>query len=183
MTKFRVHIYGDFNLPGIDWLANYNLITSDVTSLKASSLFDFIYFNGFEQRNTIQNSAGNVLDLVLVSTPINYISPITDPLTRVDHFHPPFAVSFCFPLRKQALCSYEYLLYSSGDYLNMYKYFQCYDWKPILNNKCADSAAEALTEVVSSAINDFVPKRVSRLNKYPAWFSKELRSCLRRKLH
>lgn len=61
-------------------------------------------------------------------------------------------------------------MHGSGDYLNMYKYLQCYE-KLILNDEGVDWAAEAPTKVVSNAVDSYVPKRSSRPNKFPSWFS------------
>lgn len=133
------------------------------------------------RQNIIKNSGANILDLVLVTTPINCVSPIIHVLTCWP-FPSDFVVSFCFPLRQRALWSYECFPYSSGSYFNMYQYFQSHDWKQILSKKRVDSAAEVLDEVVSRRDN-FVPKRVSRINKYPSWLSKKFRRCLWRKLH
>lgn len=183
VSNFRVQIYGDFNMPGIDWTLDHVRTDSSAFSPKALSLLDFIYINGFEQCNTIKNSAGNILDLVLVSSPIDSISLVDDPITRVDNFHPPFVVSFFFPPGQHIFRSQSYFLYSKGDYFNLYSYLQSYDWNPILKDVCVDSATEAFTAVVSSAMDAFIPKRVSRPNKYPSWFSWELKCCLRKKLH
>lgn len=47
VTKICVQIYGDFNQQGIHWLACYNSLGHDVSSLKVSSRSDFSYLNEF----------------------------------------------------------------------------------------------------------------------------------------
>lgn len=79
VTKIRVQIYGHFNQQGLNWLAGNDSVEHDVSSLKVSSLLNYIYHNDFELRDTIQNSAGNILDIALVPLPIYFILSIADP--------------------------------------------------------------------------------------------------------
>lgn len=92
-SKFRVHMYGDFNLPGYDWESGSFLVSHANTRLKLLCLLDFVHFNGFEQRNTVRNCCGNILDLALVTSVVD-ISLAKAPLSRVDNYHQPFIVSF-----------------------------------------------------------------------------------------
>lgn len=59
-TKYRVLIFGDFNLPGVDWTSRLVSSGSTQTTIKVSRLLDFINFSGLTQHNQLKNSAGNV---------------------------------------------------------------------------------------------------------------------------
>lgn len=100
--RYRVQMYGDFNLPEIDWSLDVinggNLITSN----KAAGLLSFIHFCGLNQLNSFENSAGNVLDLVLSNIPIESISTALIPLVQMDVYHPPLNVQIRLPRKLQA---------------------------------------------------------------------------------
>ncbi|CAN8009974.1 unnamed protein product [Ixodes pacificus] len=98
-SKFRVLIYGNFNLPGIDWSTGVASCSSSVTSRKACWLLSFIIFFDFHQYNALANSHGNVLDLCLSNAPLDPTIPAANPLVPVDAYHPPFKTKFCLSCR------------------------------------------------------------------------------------
>lgn len=101
------------NLPGRDWITNHNSYWTNASGLKVSNLLDFIYINKFEQ-NATQSCAGNVLNLVVVSSVIYPILLVTDSIPCVDHFNPPFAV-LVFLLRHCECCIQKYILCRNGN--------------------------------------------------------------------
>lgn len=180
--KYRVQIYGDFNLPGVDW-ALQTVNSNSITANKASSLLSFINFCGLEQHNTIKNSVGNVLDLALSNIPILKLSTAFDPLVQIDVFHPPFIVQFYLPFRSRVSCMPSNYCFSKGDYMGVYRFIENFDWCNVLAMSDVDRVSETLTSVVKDAIDSFVPKRTNKLSIYPNWFSKELKVYLRKKEH
>ena len=150
--------------------------------MKLLCLLDFVHFNGFEQRNTVRNCCGNILDLALVTSVVD-ISLAKAPLSRVDNYHQPFIVSFFFPLATRIFHSQSWFSYSNGDYYSLYQYLRDYDWSSVLADQCVESSTSTLSTIVQESMQLFIPKRVSHKSNYPSWFSKELRHCLRRKLH
>lgn len=182
-TKYRVLIFGDFNLPGVDWASRLISSGSTQTTIKVSRLLNFINFSGLTQHNQLKNSAGNVLDLCLSNCPIDSITPVNDPLVRPDVFHPPFVVYFSFVKRTFHRHNSTTYCFGSGNYLGLYTYLRDYNWSTVLDDHCIDSATQSLTDITKHAINLFIPKRLSRPSKYPFWFSKELIHYMHKKEH
>lgn len=181
--RYRVQMYGDFNLPEIDWSLDVinggNLITSN----KAAGLLSFIHFCGLNQLNSFENSAGNVLDLVLSNIPIESISTVSIPLVQMDVYHPPLNVQIRLPRKLQALNRPSAYCNRKGNYLGMYKYLHNYNWSAVLAMFDTNLATEAFTSVVQDAISIFVPKRNSQVSNYPDWFSNDLKMYLKKKIH
>lgn len=46
-SKFRVHIYGDFNLPGVDWQSGFRNGRNTLKARKSSLLLNFIISMAF----------------------------------------------------------------------------------------------------------------------------------------
>lgn len=180
--KFRVQIYGDFNLPGVEWSLQA-LNNNTLTARKAFSLLSFINLSGLEQLNSIPNCAGNILDLVLSNVHILSLCLASDPLVQVDKFHPPLIVQLSLPWKSRI--SSKPLAYSflKGDYLGLYKYIETFDWSNVLAMSDVDRATETLTTIVKDAIDTFVPKRSTKPSKYPEWFSRDLKCYLVKKEH
>lgn len=182
-SKFKVHMYGDFNLPGVNWSTGISSSGNNQTVVKVSRLVDFINFNGLTQHNQFTNTAGNVLDLFLSNCPIDSVTPVSDTLVKPDVFHPPFFVCFSLPVRsrdRQNLTRYDY---HKGDYLGLYTFLRDNNWSTVLHDNCVDSATESLTKIVKNAIDAFIPKRLSKPSKYQFWFSRELKHYMRKKEH
>lgn len=182
-SKYRVQIYGDFNLPGIRWDCPALTNSDSATARKASCLLDLVNFCDFYQYNRNVSSSGNVLDLALSTFAISTFEAVDEPLSRIDLYHVPFKVTFAIPLIRRSYAVYQYLSYKNGDYFGLYNYLLQQSMESIVEDNNADSAARRLTDIVSTAIDRFIPLKQSRKQKYPVWFSKELKILLRRKLH
>lgn len=80
-----------------------------------------------------------------------------------------------------------YYYFKEGDYFDLYKYFEdcCLleDWLLILEDVSADSVAKSFTGAVKNGIDRFIPQRLSKPKKYPAWFLKDLIHYVRKKAH
>lgn len=182
-SKFRVHIYGDFNLPGANWQSGFVTSQNSITASKSSHLLNFIHFNGLSQLNGFDNSAGNVLDLFLSNVPIIGLTLADVSLVKVDAFHPPFIVAFHNSLKSAALPKQTYYSFNTGDYFGLYRFFENYDWSSILKDDSVDSAAKSFTTVVRNGMENFIPKRSSKPRKYPSWYSKDLIYYIKKKSH
>ncbi|SCV65620.1 hypothetical protein ANAPC5_01202 [Anaplasma phagocytophilum] len=134
---------------------------------------------GLDQLSPIKNSAGNVLDLVLSNISVDSVTPVIHSLVRIDEFHRPFEVIFCLPRKKpisRSHCTYNY---AQGDYLSMYRYFECFDCSWIHAITDTETVTEKFSWIVKDAIDTFVPQRIFKPSIYSEWFSKNLKTCVK----
>lgn len=91
-----------------DKVAGHKFSAADCPGLKVQSLQAFIYIDGFgltQYHTEFRGEFWMVLRcLVVMSSLIYTISPVTYPITRVDHCHTPFVVLF-IPLGHCDYCS------------------------------------------------------------------------------
>lgn len=153
-----MHVYGDFNLPKVDW--STGLAESDCTAVrdKVQCLKNFIYFNGLHQHNTINNCAGNVLDLIISNVPVFDVREARETLVPVDLFHPPFTLSFFISFQLLRELSIPKFIYTRGDYLGLCNHLRGYDWSCLYHLRNVNSCVELLTSTVQRAMEEFIPK-------------------------
>lgn len=89
-SKFRVHLKGGFNLPGVDWLSEQITRVNSDAIMEASRLINFARLNGPTRFDKLENVAGNVFDLFLSNCPI-------DMLVRPNVFTRLLVCHFLFP--------------------------------------------------------------------------------------
>lgn len=157
-SKFQVQVYGDFNLPGINWATGIDSCTTSVTSRNASICR--LFFN-FSQYNEIAYACGNILDLCLSNSPLERTMLADNPLVPVDAYHPPFIAKFSLSGPPRAKESSVAFCYSRRDYLGLYRFLEQYNWSEVLTDEIVDPATERLSAIVKNAVNVFVPKRLT----------------------
>lgn len=136
VSKVRVHMYGYFNLPGYDWEESGSFFLRNTnTRMKLLCTLDFVYFNGFKQRNNSRNCCGNIFYLPPVTSVVD-ISLTKVPQCRVDKRHLPFIVQFFFPLDKRIFHSRSWFYYSNGECHSLYQYLWDYDRSSVLDDQC-----------------------------------------------
>lgn len=128
------------------------------------------------------NCSGNVLDLALATSAID-ICTADEPLSRVDDYHKPLIVSFHLQVKRADFFEQPWFCYPQGDYYSLYRYLKEFDWSIVLGDTCVESCTNKLTETLKQVLDAYISPKNSRKTKYPPWFSKSLRQCLRRKLH
>lgn len=183
VDKYRILILGDFNVPDINWNLEHAFSSSGCVTSKQNTLLYSVNYLGLKQLNGFQNPAGNVLDLALVNFHVDTLAPVSKPLVHPDAWHVPFSASFTASYRTAKQTSYESFAFNRGNYLGLFRFLDSLDWAPVYKTSNVNCAVELLTNCIKNAIEMFVPKKCSRSSRYPHWFSHELRSELRRKLH
>lgn len=176
----RLMIAGDFNIPEIRWKSPDTPLQSGDT--KGESLLQFMHLLNLTQRNSIENPAGNILDLVLSNFPFSECLASADSLVPPDTWHVSFYFTFIIHRPQRNYLECEKFLFSKGDYLGLFLYLRDHDWSRVLNISDANEAFYALTSVVHEAMRLFVPKHKCFRSSYPPWFSHELKHLLRQKL-
>lgn len=64
-SKDKAHIYGDFNLPKVDWCTGLTGSECALVREKAGFFVDLVNYNGFCPHNVTPDCAESVLDLFL----------------------------------------------------------------------------------------------------------------------
>lgn len=67
-SKFKVYMYGDFNLPGVNWSTGISSSGNNQTVVKVSRLVKFIKFDGLTQPNYFRGTVGNVFFYIFFQT-------------------------------------------------------------------------------------------------------------------
>lgn len=170
-------LLGDFNL---------NSCNSNV---KVKFEF-FCNFCKLEQYNSIKNSHGGILDLVLSDLDGNRITVFSSAelLVPMDAYHPPLVVSASWPCgppppppptvpRPRDSCCPDWD-WRKADYEGLYPALAAIDWADLLVATEVDSAAGILYEKLYSCISQFVPlrnrHRVDSKYVYPKWYTAEI---------
>lgn len=175
-----MQLYGDFNLPKVDCLLGTTDDCDRVTDRKASWFFTFINFSGLIQYNHIKNVDVNTLDIMLQIL-VSAVWKLLRNLVNIDSFHPPFVVTFNATFYQCVLTSKLVYCYTKGNYFNLYKHIESYTWSKVYATSDADKAATEFSSLIKEAIDQHIPKRQSISGHFPTWFSKELKTALRKK--
>lgn len=179
-----VVIFGDFNLPGVDWISSEcdSCFIPLNTDNSSSSLLDVLSFGEFFQYSYIKNKNGRMLDLIFCSRtePTDLrenILPLVDP----DSHHPPveFYVTFSKLGKLNTSVSYFYN-FRRADYDKLNSLFLSESWD-VLSNLSVDRAVSALYEVLKRGRELHVPKIKILNKKYPVYFSKNTINVLKQK--
>lgn len=180
-----MQLYGDFNLPKVDWLLGTTDDCDCMMASKASWFLTFINFSGLIQYNNLKNVAGNTLDIMLSNFCIGSLEAVTESLVNIDSFHPPFVVTFNATFYQRVLTSKLVYCYTKGNYFNLYKHVESYTWSEVYATSDADKAATELSTLIKEAIDQHIPKRQFISGHFPTWFSKELKtaSCKKEMFH
>ena len=99
-TSHKFLIYGDFNLPRVDWMLEDDvLVPTELNSAPAEILINTMCFLELQQINSVRNSLGRTLDLTFADE-FNHLSVslCPDPLLPIDDYHPVTVTNFnqCF---------------------------------------------------------------------------------------
>ena len=176
-------LIGDFNLPCISWDVNGPVhIRQGNSDVQHSGvcLLDELCFLGLTQYNTIKNYAGNTLDLAFSNLPLS-IQECTQSLSKLDKAHPSFSVEIhdlrINPLKESSALRHNF---HKGDYVNLNKYFQEYNWHT-LTSCGTEEATKTLYEILNGAIMLYVPFVNAKRKMYPVWYSAALIKIIKEK--
>ncbi|XP_062542285.1 uncharacterized protein LOC134210258 [Armigeres subalbatus] len=189
----KIAIFGDYNLPGIRWIATippYCHIDSSGSSLSRSCtiFLDGMYSSGFEQINNGRNYAGNTLDLILVNQALDglfILEDIVDPLVPADPAHPPFCllIKDCFnstvimnPDDELDFASFDY---KRANYDALNQRLAEIDWSTVCLSTNVDDSVENFSQILHHVFGDYIP--LQRPSVKPPWSNSELRNLKRKR--
>lgn len=182
----NILILGDFNAPGINW-TQFNVLTGNFyCKQKCNYLLNFTSFLDLRQHNNILNDQGNALDLCFSNTDGIHVARSELSMVPEDSYHPALDVVLSIfdpPVLSPSNgpsphTSYKY---SAGDYTGMYHHLSGVDWASILESSDINGQVYLLTTVVQEAMDMYIPLKTSKKSRFPIWFSRELRTLLKRK--
>ncbi|CAB0020737.1 unnamed protein product, partial [Nesidiocoris tenuis] len=177
---FNLILVGDYNVPGVDWLAWSNS-ASPPHGPKAKMIFDAMNLLNLSQCNHLANPAGNVLDLLLSSFS-EVGETLSDPLINVDVAHPPFefiipSQSFSHAHFPRSQFTYNF---RKANYPGLLQHLGNIDWSFCSSVGTVDAVSQ-FYDVIADSIELFVPKSVPINSSFPRWFTPDLINLTRRK--
>lgn len=162
-------ILGDFNL------RNYvdKLSTKQICNFKS-----FLAFANLSQENSIRNFNGVILDLVLVSPPIQgvCVDIDDDPLLPVDRHHPPLSISFAFEKTRtecKQIANTKFN-FKRANFAQLYGMIRDQDWSVFETFSDVNTAVSHFYNVFRKIFVICVPlsKQVGKV--FPVWFNYEI---------
>lgn len=168
-------IVGDFNLgASIEWyLFEGSCISLSHNGETASELINTMAINELKQMNSIRNSNGRILDLLLTNTEVT-IHP-SEPLTNVDSHHPPFVfnfvasnIKFIKPVKSTKLNFYK------ANYFMINNELSQLNWDEIFAGLNLHDMVDKFYVVLHSIINRYTPIIHPKDDRYPKWFTQKI---------
>lgn len=173
----NVIILGDFNTP------LFSSTSNDAKSYRIQNLLEFL---SISQLNTIPNEYGKTLDLILSNCNC-HIFHDNSPLVTEDKHHPALFITFSInkPTSNKFSIELSHRNYNfkKANYPALYNEILTTDWTFLTHFSDVNMACDALYAKFYSILDNHVPYFIPRNNKYPPWYSVELKTIIREKEH
>ncbi|XP_058445563.1 E3 ubiquitin-protein ligase UBR1-like [Malaya genurostris] len=179
----EIFIIGDFNFPGLKWIPASDgflyvdpLHSSFHTGI--TNLLDRYSLNLLRQVNHVQNENGRILDLCFSSqsdcAPRIIAAPF--PLVKSVRHHPPLHIVLesdgsSHDRYNSRIVSYNF---KKADYNSIIVFLSNLTWSEILDNDDVNLATQSFSNVMTYAIDQYVPKRIIQPSKQAPWQTAEL---------
>jgi hypothetical protein len=182
VSKYRVIMLGDFNVPGIYWPSQaLDKSINYYAKRKALDLFQFMDNTCLKQHNLhVPRGCKSVLDLVLSNSDVK-VEREFDYLVPPDKPHDPLGIVLQIHRGIQYVERENSLDFRRGDYLNLFHDLSSLSWQLVYQAADVDEAARRFGESFHGTIERNIPARKKTCRKFPAWFSQELIRCLKNK--
>lgn len=181
----RILIVGDYNMSNIKWtLANGVLIptVNGYSTVANEDLLNTMAMCGLQQYNSVTNSLGGVLDLVLSNFDSNYIkvSRSQQMLVDEDSLHPTLDISINTSITFLQEKTYKSYNFRKANYAGIDIELSEINWHEILDHLPTDEAVDKFYSVLDRVIAKYVPKYKTG-NKFPCWYKSDLIKLIRQK--
>ncbi|XP_058449231.1 uncharacterized protein LOC131429197 [Malaya genurostris] len=180
----EILIVGDFNFSSIKWQTSSGGFFFPDPALSTfhigiTTMLDGYNLNLLRQSNPVVNENNRMLDLCFSSredvAPKISASPF--PLVNSVRHHPPLHIVLDSNRLQNACIPTDIICYnfSRTDYTNMTDFLTQIDWDEVLDNDDVNAAVQTFSNVMSYAIDYYVPKRSRRQTRHPPWLTAEAR--------
>lgn len=178
-------IFGDYNLPGIQWSNDTDgSVTMDyqnsVLNNTCYSIIDGAAFHNLHQLNATRNHNGRTLDLVFCNSTDHSVTEAKDVLIAAESHHPP--LEFLIPRFDVEINTDDndrQLDFKKTNFDALNEYLHLTDWSLLNNCSDVDSSVCHLIGVINAWLVRHVPEK--RKPRYPPWETQELRTLKRKK--
>ncbi|XP_011406763.1 PREDICTED: uncharacterized protein LOC105314349 [Amphimedon queenslandica] len=173
MPDTHTVILGDFNFPDICW------DTLCGRSQNADNLCKFIFRLNLSQLVTFPtHSGGNILDLVLSSSP-SYVKevsplPLSSPYLNSDHIPILVTLMSGIPSYSKPQTSWFYN-YKATDFDGLNSYLLDFDFRPLLSSSSVEFAWSFIKQVIVAAVSLLTPMVRVKSHSLPKWFDSNIR--------
>jgi hypothetical protein len=103
-------------------------------------------------------------------------------IVKTEAYHPHLIIDILLSTAATArYCEYCYFEFPSWDYTLLYNILSSHDWSCVCNSTSVDDAVASLNSVVQDAMEQAIPRGVTKKSKFPHWFSSSLRYYISKK--
>lgn len=188
----KLILLGDFNIPGYSWINRLNYSDAigyhinhnirDAAHLYSNWSFRYKML----QLNNFSNSYGNTLDLVFTDFYNANIDIDLDPIFECDAAHVPLVI--VVPVRHSSQVQFTETLFDfkRADFSKIITDLNTMSWPNFDDDKIDfNYSVEFMHDIISEIIDKHVPKIIINNNKFPKWYSKDLKIAIinKRKFH
>ena len=156
-VKHHCIITGDFNCNGIDW----QTLTAPCDGWQ-DALLDFAIENSFSQVVPSPTRGNNLLDLVFSNEPLAMSGVnVIQPFSNSDHCQIEFSIFTDSLFEHGAELNVVRYDWDKADFDSICEYIAAVNWLNVLTvNLTADSLWRAFSDVLQTAIDRYVPKKL-----------------------
>lgn len=183
-NKFSNHkflIYGDFNLPHIRWIHEDGTLVPSNVNQTAESLIDTMYFLELQQINQIHNASGKLLDLIFADDfDKTAVTRSSVSILPIDPHHPATETTLNLQFINKLVSHNATTVYQfrHADYISLNRYLSNTDWSFICCTESVESVVCQFYDILYDAVHQCVPREARKTDKYPKWFSSDLRKSI-----
>ena len=171
----NVVVYGDFNMPGIDWERDWSSSAGETMLL--DMLGDKFWHQLVREPTHI---GGNTIDLVITSSP-ELVAGVETPSPLVangDHFM--HATTLVGPDRDNDSME-EVPDWSKADFGAIRSDIEAINWEDEFSDKSGQECLDIFYEVINRETEKNIPKKLRRKSSRPIWMTKNIMRLLRKK--
>lgn len=175
-------ICGDFNLPHIRWANSGDSVPSNSYNNPSNDLIDCLSYCNLFQYNKVENHNNRILDLILSNREFVSVTRCDSPLTKIDLHHPPL-VAYIDNVTLKYLnhLPRDMFLFKHAEYDMLNEIFLNINWYNEFSNLNLDNTVNKFYDILYGVIDEHVPRKTSRKDAYPIWYTNELIKLIKEK--
>lgn len=178
-----VIIFGDFNLPNLQWVLSEEesyYIALNPTSEKEVLFTDCLSDLDLYQLSGVKNNLGRQLDLIFSSDVDNCVVSASDHLlSKLDYYHPPLCLTFSYDFSHKANFSENPLTFNfrKANFPKLNSLLRSVDFNSITHTTDIDIALSNFYSNVFNCLTQSVPVvKQKSTSSSPPWYNSDLRS-------